>query len=136
HGHINAVGFFGVPHVPGAPSPRRLLFSDHNRSMRFTTLPESHRDGVGRVNLEEMEDAFSEGAGMESLVQNLRREDVGTPLDLIAGARMALHANAERAQFFDPIPYSAARHANFAGDFGAANDDHGVVGEQREERVD
>ena len=65
-----------------------------------------------------------------------RRENVGHAFDLIAGARMALHADAQRAQRFDPAPDRRARHADFVRDLCAADHDHRVFGEQREQRVD
>ena len=122
--------------MPGAPSPRRLLLGDDDGSVRFPALSQRHGDGVGRVNFEKMVDALPERPRMQPPVQQLRRENVRHFFDLIAGARMALHADAQRAQLFDPVPHGAARHADFAGDFRAADDDHRVVGEQREQRVD
>ncbi len=59
----------------------------------------------------------------------------GRALDVIAGVRVALNAHAELAQFFDPAPDLLARNADFLGDFRAADDDGGVFGEQREQRV-
>ena len=120
---------------PARPAPRRLLLRDDDRSVRFPALAQRHGDGVGRIDFEEMVDAFSERPRMQPPVQQLRRENIGHFFDLIAGARMALHADAQRAQFFNPAPHGAARHADFAGDFRAADDDHRVVGEQRQQRV-
>ena len=68
-------------------------------------------------------------------MQQFRREDVRHLFDLIPGARMALHSNAQRAQPLDPAPHSEARHACFPCDFRAADDDHAVVGKQRQQRV-
>ena len=56
-----------------------------------------------------MVDALAERRAVQPLAQHFRRENVGHPLDLIAGARMALHADAQGAQFFDPAPHRAER---------------------------
>ena len=48
-------------------------------------------------------------AGRQPLAQNFRRENVRDSFDLIAGAGMALHADAQGAQFFDPAPHRVER---------------------------
>ena len=78
---------------------------------------------------------FPNGPWLQPLAQKFRRQNVGHFLDLVAAARMALHVNAQRAEFFDPAPYGGAGHADFARDLRAADDDHGVVGKQRQQRV-
>ncbi len=121
---------------PARPRPRRLLLRDDYGPVRLAALSKRHCDGVGRISFEEMVDAFSERSRMQPPVQQFRCEDVGHLFDLIAGARMALHAHAQRAQLFDPAPHGEARYADFARDFRAADDNHRVVGKQREQRVD
>ena len=73
---------------------------------------------------------------MEAAAQHLRNENIGHAFDVIAGAGMALHADAESAQLLNPSPHLLARDADFLGNFRAADHDGGVFGEEREERVD
>ena len=80
--------------------------------------------------------AFAEWSGREPAVQQFWGECVGRFLDLIAGARVALHAHAEGAQFLHPVPDGGARDADFAGDFCAADDEHGIVSEQGKKGID
>ncbi len=103
--------------------------------MRLAIFAEVHGDRVGGVNFEKMVDAARERRAIETVAQKLRDENVRHALDVVAGARMSLQLHAERAQFFDPAPDLLPRYADFFGDFRAADDDGGVFGEQREERV-
>ena len=117
HGHVDAVGFFRMPGMTGAAAPGGLFLGDHEGAVRFALFSQLHGDGIGGINLEKMVDAFSEWPWRQPLAKNLRREDVGNFLDLIAAARMSLHANAQGAKFLDPAPHGGARHADFAGNF-------------------
>ena len=134
--HVNAVGFFGVPGVPGAAAACGLFFGDDQGAVWLSLFPQKHRNGVRGIGLKEMMDLFSERALRQSLTQDFWNENIGHFLDLIASAGVAFHADAQRAKFFDPAEDSRACDADFAGDFRAADDDHGVVGEKGEERVD
>jgi hypothetical protein len=49
---------------------------------------------------------------------------------------MAFYLDAEFAQLGDPSPNRGACDANFFGDFLAADDEHGAIGKQGEERVE
>ncbi len=73
---------------------------------------------------------------MQAAAQHLWNENIGHAFDVIAGAGMALHANAERPQLLNPSPHLLPRDADFLGNFRAADHDGGVFGEEREERVD
>ncbi len=124
-----------MPGVPGAAAPRGLFLGDHDSPVRLSLLSQQHGDGIGGIGLEEMVDTLPERSRREPLAQNFRSENVRHFFDLIAVARVALHANAESSKSFDPTPHSRTGHAYFAGNFRAADDDHGVVGKQRQERV-
>ena len=117
HGHVDAVCLFRVPGVPGAAAPRRLFLGDDDGAVRLPSLAQRHGDGIGRVNFEKMVDAFAERPRMQPPVQQLRRKNVGDLFDLVAGARMALHADAQRAQLFDPAPHGARASRRFRGRF-------------------
>ena len=124
-----------MPDVPGPAAPGRLFLGDDEGSVRFSLFPKAHGNGIGRIRLEEMVDALAKWALRQPFAEKLRRQHIGHFLDLVAAARMALYLDAERAEFFDPAPYGEAGDADFAGDLRPADHDHGVVGKQRQERV-
>src|SRR5712671_3508706 len=83
-----------------------------------------------------MVDALAQWALVQTSAEKLWNEYIWNLLDLIPGARMPFHANAQVAEFFDPPPDGRACHADFASDFRTADHDHGIVGKHREKRVD
>src|SRR6266481_7338221 len=135
-GHIDAICFFRMPGMPAASAPSRLFLRDDESSVGLTLLPKPHGDGVGRIRFEKMVDALADRALMQTLAKELRHEHVRHLLDLIPVPGMPFHANAQAAKFFDPAPHGEARHADFSRDLRSADHNQGVVGEQRQERVD
>ena len=55
---------------------------------------------------------------------------------MIAGTGVAFYAHPQFAHFLDPAPNLLARYTDFLGDFFSADDDGGILGEEREQRVD
>jgi hypothetical protein len=113
-----------------------LLLRDDDSAVRLSAISQRHGDGIGRINFEEVVDALSKRPRMQPPVQQLRRQNIGHLFDLIPGPRMPFHADAEGAQLFDPVPHSPTRHADLSSDFCPADNNHGVVGKQRKQRVD
>lgn len=70
------------------------------------------------------------------MAEKLGGEDVWNALDVVSGAGMPFYAYAQTAHFLDPAPNLLACNADFLGDFLSADDDGGVLGKEREQRVD
>ena len=132
---INPGRFLRGPRAAGAASAGGLLLGEDDGAVRLARFAQAHGDGVRGIGFEEMVDAARERRAVESMAQHLRSENVRHALDVVAGARVAFDPHAEGAQFFDPAPDLLARDADFLGDFGAADDDGRVFGEQRQQRV-
>ena len=122
-GHVDAAGLFRMPGASGAPSPGGLLLGQNDGAVRLAGASQIEGDGVGRAGFEEMMDALAEDGAVQLPAQQAGRQHVGHAFDLIAGARMALDAHAERAQPLRPVPHRRARDADFPRDFLAADDD-------------
>ena len=103
--------------------------------MRLAIFAEVHGDGIGRVNFEKVVNAARKRRAVEAVAQELRNENVRRALDVVTSVRMTFEFYAQRAQFFDPAPDLLPRYADFFGDFCAADDDGGIFGEQRQERI-
>ena len=136
HGAMYAGGFFGKPFASGAATSSGLFFGENDGAVRLAGFTELHGDGVGGVDFEEMIDAARERRSRELVAEELRREDVGDSLDVIAGGGVSFDADAESTQLFDPAPDLLAGDANLPGDFCAADDDGGIFGEEGEQGVD
>src|SRR6202011_2791489 len=119
-----------MPGMPAAPPPCGLLLRNDNRSVRFSLFPQPHCYCVSRIRFEEMVDALSDRALVQSFTEKLGHKHVRHLLDLIPATRMSFHTHAQSAKFFDPSPHSGSSHANFARDLRSANYDHSVVGKQ------
>src|ERR1700683_776346 len=82
-----------------------------------------------------MINAPRERCAVKPVAQELRRQDIRRPLDVISRRRMSLHAHAEFAQFLDPAPDLLPRHANFFGDLRSADHNRRVLDQQGQQRV-
>src|ERR1700733_3634885 len=82
-----------------------------------------------------MINAPRERCAVKPVAQELRRQDIRRPLDVISRRRVSLHAHAEFAQFLDPAPDLLPRHANFFRNLRSADHNRRVLGQQSQQRV-
>ena len=122
--------------MTGASASCGLFFSQNDGAVRLAAFAELHRDGIGGINFEVVIDAASEGCAEQAVAEELRGQDVRDAFDVISGASVAFYAYSQPAHFLDPAPNLLARYTDFFGDFFSADDDGGILGEEREQRVD
>lgn len=125
---MDSRGFLGKPFAPGAATSGGLFFGENDSAVRLAGFAKLHCHIVGRVDFKEVIDAAREGRPRELTAEELRREDIGNALDVIAGGGVSFHADAEGAQLFDPAPDLLAGNADLLGDFRAADDDGRIFG--------
>src|SRR6202040_1445540 len=133
---MNSGGFFGKPFASGAAPSGGLFFGENDGAVGLAGFAELHGHSVGRIDFEEVIDAAREGRPRELTAEELRREDIGNALNMVAGGGMSFHADAQSAQVFDPAPELLAGDADLLGDLRAADDDGGIFGKEGEQRVD
>ena len=68
-----------------------------------------------------MVDASRERRAVQAAGEHVGDENIRDAFDVIAGAGMALHANAQCAQLLNPSPNLLPRDADFLRDFRAAD---------------
>ena len=135
HCAMNSRGLLRQPRAARAAAPRRLLFREHYSSVRLACFTQAHCNSIGRVHFEEMIDPPGKRRAVESMAQQLRNQNVGRALDVVAGAGVSLNAYAQLAQRLNPAPHLLPRHANFFGDLRAADDDGRILGKERQQPV-
>src|SRR6185437_9576497 len=97
---------------------------------------QAHGHRIRRIDFEKVVDAPRERRAMQPAAEHLWDENIGHALDVVAGARMALHSNTKRAELLNPSPYLLPRDADFFCDLRAADHDGGVFRQESEQRVD
>lgn len=104
--------------------------------MRLPLFAKTHGNSVRGVHFEEMVDAAREGRAVKAVAQELGNQNIRRALDVVAGAGVAFDAHAQLAQLLNPAPHLLARDADFFGDLCAADDDSGILGQERKQAVD
>ena len=96
---LDSRGLFRNPLAPGAAAAGGLFLCEHDGAVRLACFAEVHGDGVRRIDFEKVIDAPRERRAVQAVAQELRRQNVGHALDVIARVRMAFHAHAELRSF-------------------------------------
>ena len=84
HRAVNSRGFLRNPFPSRAPAPRRLFFGQHHGAVRLALLAQLHRHGIRRINFEKMINPPRKRRAVQPVTQQLRRQNIRRPLDVIA----------------------------------------------------